>query len=54
MAQNYEDDGFIEALRQTFAKYGIETGLNDRGLILLDDVKIMDFPREPDQGALPQ
>ena len=54
VAQNYEDDGFIEALRQTFAKYGIETGLNDRGLILLDDVKIMDFPREPDQGALPQ
>ena len=54
VAQNYEDDGFIEALRQTFAKYGIETGLNDRGLILLDDVKIMDFPRETDQGALPQ
>ena len=48
IGQNYEDEGFIEALRNTFAQYGIETELKNHGLVILDDVKIMDFPRETD------
>lgn len=40
---DYEADGFAKALCQTFADYGIETELEDCGLMRSDIMKMSDL-----------
>jgi hypothetical protein len=43
IGQNYEDKGFMEALCNKFASYGVESTLSDCGLVRSDAVKVSEF-----------